>query len=307
MIRVGVLRGGTSSGYNDSIANGAYVLRNLPRDKYEPVDLFIDEDGTWHHAGKPLNYDKLKHRVDVIWNALYGYYGADGQVQQLLENLGIPYTGASPFISGVAMNKKLSKDHLSQYGAQTPQGLYIENWGDDDREETVSLVVQTVAEKLSPPWVVEPISLTRSGGPIYAKHRSELFDVLLNAFDLKIPVLIEQKVFGKEVSVISMPGFRGQSQYTFLPVHHDNGYFSTYIHESKKIQNTIADLHTKMNLGAYSVFKCIVDKKGDVSIQKIETQPAFHPGSPLHHALDEVGATFAEFADHLISESLKKR
>lgn len=307
MIRVGVLRGGTSSQYNESIANGAYVLRNLPRDRYEPVDLFIDEEGVWHHGGKPVNYEQLRHRVDVIWNALYGYYGADGQVQQLLENLGIPYTGAGPFVSSLAMNKKISKDVLSQHGAQTPQGLYIENWGDGDREETVSLVTQTVAEKLSPPWIVEPISLSRSAGPIRAKSHPELFDILLNAFDLKIPILIEQEVFGKEISIVSMPGFRNQSRYTFLPIHHDNGYFRTYIHENKKIQNTIADLHEKMNLGPYSVFKCVVDKKGDVSVQKIETQPAFHPGSPLHHALNEVGVTFAEFADHLIAESLKKR
>ncbi|MEI6316811.1 MAG: hypothetical protein WCO65_03780 [bacterium] len=307
MIRVGVLRGGTSNGYNDSIANGAYVLRNLPRDTYEPIDLFIDEDGVWHHAGKQLNYDQLKHRVDVIWNALYGYYGADGQVQQLLENLGIPYTGASPFISSMTMNKKLSKDHLSLHGAQTPQGLYVENWGDGDREETVSLVTQTIAEKLSPPWIIEPISLARSGGPIRVKNRPELFDTLLNAFDLKIPILVEQEVFGKEISVISMPGFRNQSQYTFLPVHHDNGYFNTYIHENKKIQETIARLHNKMNLGPYSVFTCIVDKKGDVSVKKIETQPAFHPGSLLHHALSEVGVTFAEFADHLLTQSLNKK
>ncbi|MEI6553214.1 MAG: hypothetical protein WCO09_01475 [bacterium] len=307
MTKVGVIRGGTSNQYNESIANGSYVLRNLPRDQYEPIDIFIDIDGTWHVGGLPLNYEKLKQRVDVIWNALYGYYGADGQVQQLLENLNIPYTGAGPFVSSLAMNKKMTKDHLAKHGAQTPQGIYVENWGEDDREETVSLVVQSVSEKFSPPWIIEPISLVRSSGPIRAKNRNELFDTLLNAFDLSLPVLIEEEIFGKEISVFAVPGFRNNSSYTFLPLHKENGDYKNYFDEDDEIQKTVSNLHKKLDLGPYSSFKCVVDKRGDVSVTGIETQPAFHPGSPLHHALKELGVTFGEFANHLISEAMNKK
>ena len=307
MIRVGVLRGGTSNQYNESIANGSYILRNLPRDTYEPVDVFIDIDGTWHLGGLPLNYEKLKQRVDVIWNALYGYYGADGQVQQLLENLHIPYTGAGPFEAALSMNKKIAKDSLAKSGAQTPQGIYVENWGEDDREETISLVVQNVSEKFSPPWIVEPISLVRSSGPIRAKDRIELFEVLSNAYDLSLPVLIEQEVLGKEISVISVPGFRNQSSYTFLPLHNENGNYKTFFDEDERIQNAISDLHKQLNLGQYSVFKCVVDKKGEISVTGIETQPALHPGSSLHHALNELGVTFNEFAKHLLDDAMSRK
>ena len=306
MIRVGVLRGGTNNQYTDSLANGAYVLRNLPRDMYEPVDLFIDTDGVWYHAGLPLNYDKLKQRVDVIWNALYGFYGADGQVQQLLENLGIPYTGSGPFVSALAMNKKMMKDHLSLSGAMTPQGLYIENWGDENRDETAMAVTQVIAEKYSPPWIVEPIHLHQSSGAIRANNKDELFENLCNAFDLSIPVLIEQEVFGTELSVVVVPGFRNKSVYTFLPMYADGGIHKSHAHENERIQNVISDLHEKLNLGQYSKFTCVIDKKGNVSVKGIETQPAFHPGSPLHHALSELGITFPEFANHLISGAMKK-
>ena len=306
MVRVGVLRGGANKEYKDSLANGACVLRNLPRDMYEPVDLFVDADGVWHHAGLPLNYEKLKQKVDVIWNALYGYYGADGQVQQLLEGLGIPYIGSSPFVSALSMNKKMTKDHVVKAGVSTAQGLYIENWGDEDREETVSLVTQSVAEKLSPPWIIEPISLAYSSGPIKAKDRIELYDVLLNAYDLSMPVLIEEEIFGKEVSVVSLPGFRNQPSYTFLPIHNDNGVHKSIFRDGEKIQKLVADLHRELNLGQFSVVTCIVDKKGDISVHKVETSPALHPGSSLHHALQELGVTFPEFARHLISSTLSK-
>ena len=302
------MRGGTSNQYNESLKNGAYVLRNLPRDTYEPVDLFIDQDGVWHHGGLPLNYEKLKQRVDVIWNALYGFYGADGQVQQLLENLGIPYTGAGPYVSALTMNKKMTKDSLATHGALTPQGIYVENWGDDDKQETVSLVTQNIAEKFSPPWIVEPISLVSSSGPIRAKDRTELFDVLSNAFDLKMPVLIEEEIFGKEISVITMPNFRNQSGYTFLPIDHTNDdYFRNYLNDNKKVQNLVADLHDKLNLGQYSVFKCKINKRGEIAITGIETQPAFHAESPLHHALNEVGVSFSEFAKHLLSDAISRK
>ena len=309
MIRVGVLRGGANNQYSDSLKNGAYVLRNLPKDTYQPVDIFIDTEGTWHHGGLPLNYEKLKQRVDVIWNALYGYYGADGQVQQLLDTLGIPYTGSSAFVSALSMNKKMTKDTVATHGGQTPQGMYVENWGEDDREETASLVTQSVAEKFAPPWIVEPISLAYSSGPIRAKHRGELYDVLLNAYDLKMPVLIEGEIFGKEISVVSIPGFRNKPNYTFLPMHHENETVRNHMHpeDNRKIQELVADLHQKMHLGPYAVFKCVINARGDISVKKIETQPAFHPASPLHHALGEVGVTFGEFAKHLLGEAMTRK
>ena len=281
-------------------------MRNLPRDVYEPVDLFVDSEGVWHHGGLPISYEKLKQRVDVIWNALYGHYGADGQVGQLLENLDIPYVGSSPFVSALSMNKKMIRDHLALSGASTPSGLYVENWGDGDREETVATVVHDVAQKFSPPWIIEPISLNQSSGAIRANNRDELFENLYNAFDLAIPVLIEQEVFGDEISVISVPGFRNQSRYTFLPVSHDGKNYRTYMDDGAKIQKKVSDLHEKLNLGQYSVFKCVVDKKGNVSITGIETQPALHKESMLHHALAELGITFPEFAKHLISGAMGK-
>jgi D-alanine--D-alanine ligase len=301
MIRVGVLRGGTSKEYNESLANGAFVLRNLPRDMYEPVDLFIDSDGVWHHAGLPLNYDKLKQKVDIIWNALYGYYGADGQVQQELENIGIPYVGSGPFVSALSMNKKITKDYLAMHGAGTPQGLYVENWGDGNREETVAEVVSTVAEKFSPPWIIEPIALHQSAGAIRAKDKVELFENLYNAFDLSIPVIIEQEIFGDEISVIVVKDFRNKEVYTFLPLYKDGDGYKTYRGDSAMIQDTIAQLHDTLNLGQYAVYKCVIDGKGNLSVKGVETQPALHPESPLHHALAELGVTFSEFAKHLIS------
>lgn len=306
MIRVGVLRGGTGNQYEQSLASGAYVLKNLPKDTYEVSDIFLDRDGVWHYNGTPLDYEKLMRRVDVIWNALHGFYGEDGKVQQLLENLSIPYIGSGPLTSAITMNKKLLNDHLSKCNIKTPHGLYIEDWGEGTVEETVPDVVSAVSKKLSPPWIIEPISKGEGFGGITAKTRNELMTVLSQMFELKTPVLVEEAVLGKNVSVSSVADFRGESVYTFLPVQTDNLNVKLHKNESELLQKLAKEIHKNMHLGHYSRVEAVISPKGNIYVKNIETVPAFHKESDLHHAIAGVGSSFKEFARHLIGKAVGK-
>ena len=306
MIRVGVLRGGTSNKYDESLASGAYILKHLPRDKYEPVDIFIDREGGWHIGGAPITHDKLQRRVDVIWNALHGFYGEDGKAAQLLENLGVPYTGASPLAAAVAMSKKLSKDHFSKIGLKTPRGLYIEDWGVGEQEETVASVVASVAQKFSPPWIIEPISRGHGNGHIRAKTRDELMTVLLQMFDAGIPVLVEEAVMGREVCVSAVAGFRGQPIYTFPALQKENREARLKPTESEELQKIAKAIHGQLHLGQYSRMHAILNPKGHVYVVGVETMPETHEGADLHHSLASVGSSFNEFIEHIINEAMKK-
>src|SRR6185436_14653347 len=108
-IRVGVLRGGPSPEYKVSLETGRSVLENLPEEHYTPVDIFISRDGVWHEAGLPVRPEKILKKVDVVWNALHGAYGEDGEVQKLLDQLGTLYTGSGALSSAMGMNKITSK------------------------------------------------------------------------------------------------------------------------------------------------------------------------------------------------------
>src|SRR3989344_1849272 len=90
---VGVLRGGPSSEYDVSLKTGAAVLKNLPR-HYRGVDILIDKNGYLHMNGLPVWPEKISRKVDVVFNALHGYYGEDGKIQKLLELFSVPYTGS---------------------------------------------------------------------------------------------------------------------------------------------------------------------------------------------------------------------
>ncbi len=296
MIRVGVIRGGTGHHYEQSLASGAFVLGNLPRDMYAPIDIFIDREGIWHMEGRPLDPAKLKHRVDVVWNALHGFYGEDGKLLQQLENLGVPYTGSGPLSSAIVMNKKLLNERLAELGVQVPRGIYIESWGEGDRAEAVSEVVRTVATKFSPPWNIEPISRGHLGKPITAQTRDELAAVLFEMFDVGMPVHIGEVVRGREVSVVSLAGFRGNPTYTFLP--QEEG--STRSSANRDLETLARKIHKGLGLGSYSRIETVITPKGIIHLLRIETVPALHGDSDLHHALASTGATFAEFARHMI-------
>ena len=307
MIRVGVLRGGTGAQYERSLASGAHVLKHLPRDRYEVLDIYIDQAGVWHLGGIPVSTDKLRHRVDVIWNTLQGFYGEDGKLAQALETLGIPYTGSGPLASAVAMNKKLTKDRLLATGVKTPRGIYVEEWGTGSGDVAVAEVARTVSAKFSPPWIVEPISRGAGDGAMLAKTRGDLVEILQAVCEAKLPVLVEEAVLGTQAHVIALSGFRGQSVYTFLPMHAEGKEKKFQRVEKEQLETTAQKTHASLGLESYSLVHMVMDRKGAVSVLGVETVPTLHFEADLHHALAAVGSSFAEFADHFIRLALKKK
>src|SRR3989338_7571606 len=94
---VGVLRGGPSREHEVSLKTGAAILANLSPERFLARDIYIDKAGTWHERGRPLDPARALRGVDVAMIGLHGEYGEDGQVQKLLEQFGVPYTGANSF------------------------------------------------------------------------------------------------------------------------------------------------------------------------------------------------------------------
>lgn len=297
MIRVGILRGGTGDTYDISLKSGAYILAHLPKEKYEAVDIFIDRDGLWHMNGVPVDYDKLKHRVDIVWNALHGFYGADGKVSKLLDDHGIKRTGPDPIVSAITMNRKLLGDRLASLGVKTPNGVYVDEWGDE--ENAVDSVVGHVSRKLSPPWRVGAVSRAYQEHSVIVKTRGELA-VMLNTFaEHKIPVLIEEEVFGSHLSTFTFPGFRNTQKYVCVPI---AKYAKKTV--SSDVKKSFADMassiHSDLHLGDYSKIECVVTPSGRVYITHIEPHPELHDEADIHEALNHVGATFDEFAQHVL-------
>ena len=108
--RVAVLKGGPSAEREVSLRSGAAVAKGL-RDAGHDV---AEVDLTGHKIDLPKG-------IEAVFIALHGEFGEDGQVQRLLETMGVPYTGSSPEASALAFDKHRTKEVLVGRGIPTPR------------------------------------------------------------------------------------------------------------------------------------------------------------------------------------------
>ncbi len=311
--RVGVVRGGPSSEYDVSIRSGGTVLTHLPDDKYIGVDLLITKDGLWHKNGVPATLEDIQHHVDVIWNALHGYYGEDGKIQKELEHFGIPYTGSGVLPSAIAMNKVLAKEHVVPLGIKTPRWIVIGE--DESLEDGVFRAFRTIGF----PAFVKPASGGSSVATRLVKNYRELEDAVEEASAYG-DILIEEYIKGTEATVCvidaSIEGdvhalhpieiiptnghefFNFEAKYGGAAQELYPGRFSP--EDSMQLRALATTVHQGLGLRHYSRSDFIVTPKG-IYFLEANTLPGMTDASLLPKAMAGEGIALSEFIDHILS------
>lgn len=290
-IRVGVLRGGPSDEYDISLRTGAHVLsllREMP-EKFEPVDILISKEGDWHIGGLRKPPHKAVLNLDLVFNALHGSYGEDGQVQKFLEDLKIPYTGSNPSASRTAFNKDETKEKYKSYNLLTPKHEVIsENNFNDD-------VLINIFRNYLHPVIVKPASNGSSVGLHLARSFEELKLAIKEAFRHSPKVLVEEFIKGKESTCVVLENARGEKYYAFMPT----GNLSPV--ENKLVEEVSKKAHEALGLRHYSSSDFIVTPKGRAYILETDSQPIFHSESKLASSLEQTGWKAKDFLEHLIN------
>jgi len=146
MKRVTVLMGGLSAEREVSLASGANCASALKEAGYTVTTL---------DAGKDLIdvIAELKaQKPDVVFNALHGRFGEDGNIQGVLNLLKIPYTHSGLMASSLAMDKPVAKRLFEQAGLRVPEGKLL------SRAEVVA------GDPMPRPYVVKPFNEGSSVG-----------------------------------------------------------------------------------------------------------------------------------------------
>ena len=334
MIKVGVIRVGISSEYDVSLKTGGNVISHLLNDKlnkiYKPIDILIDKDGVWYIQGKPTSIEKVFNNVDVIFNALHGDYGEDGKVQQVLDTWGIPYTGSKSFPSAVGYNKVLSKEQFRLLGIKTPKHLLFPVYQKDfdgPIEDYAIRKAKEVHSKISPPWIVKPVSSGSSMGVIVCKTFDDLIRAFNDGVNQKVSVLVEEMIEGKEATVGVIENFRGKDLYVLpsieIRVPKENNFFDydakysgkseeicpgNFTREEKEELERLAKLiHKGLNLSHYSRSDFIVHPKRGIFVLEVNTLPGLTDESLIPKGLRAVGADVSEFIHHIISLARKSK
>lgn len=212
-MRIAVLFGGSSEERDVSIASAAPVVRALrglghdvlavdtasgALDAVEEARVLTGAVGIappettalarLAGTGRALRLPADVAGVDLVFLALHGGSGENGELQALLELAGIRYTGSGPLGSGLAMDKELTKRVLLQAGVRTP------DWYLDPLEPAAA------AAELGLPVVVKPNAQGSTVGLTVVRHQAEL-EAALERAAVFGPVLLERFVPGRELTV----------------------------------------------------------------------------------------------------------
>lgn len=179
--RIGVLCGGPSAEREISLRSGQAVWRALQERGYDA--------GLIELHGQECEPPLRAAGIQTAFIALHGTFGEDGQVQTLLESLGIAYTGSGIAASRLAFDKVAAKARLQATGIPVPRGY------------PVPAGAAAVLDGLGLPLVVKPSRQGSSLGLTIVERADEWPAALDEAGRYDTTLVCEEYLPGAEVTV----------------------------------------------------------------------------------------------------------
>ncbi len=194
-MKVAVLKGGRSLERQVSLRSGARVEDALARLGHEVLPL---------DAGAGFVASLKAEAPDVAFVAMHGADGEDGTVQELLEILGVPYTGPGVAACRRCMDKPAAKQELRVAGVPTPDWIALGQTAFS--ELGASDALEEIEAALGFPLVIKPGRGGSALGVRFAGSREDVPQALLAAFSYDDHVLFERHVDGRELAVAILDG-----------------------------------------------------------------------------------------------------
>jgi len=193
--RVAVLKGGRSLERGVSLRSGARVEDALERHGHEVhgVDVGHDLVARLRELGP-----------DAAFVALHGRDGEDGTVQELLEIIGVPYTGSGVGACMRCADKVLAKHAFRDAGIPTPDFVAFSEAAFKELGATDAL--GAIEERLGFPIVIKPSDQGSALGIRFARSAADVPAALVAAFSYSDRVLLERHVHGRDLAVSVLDG-----------------------------------------------------------------------------------------------------
>lgn len=254
-----------------------------------------------------LNVPELCEQADIVYMALHGDCGENGELQAFFDARGIRYTGSGAAGCRNAMDKWISKQLFEAAGVLTPKGTLLRS-GDPFDPETLPI-----------PCVVKPCNGGSSIGVSVVTDRRDLYDALRLAFSMENTILVEEYIKGRELSC----GILGETPLPpieIIPLHgfydYKNKYQAGAAREvtpaeiddeaTARIQTTALKVFRLLGLSVYGRVDFLLTESGDAYCLEANTLPGMTPTSLLPQEAAVVGYSYERLCDTIISLSLQK-
>lgn len=295
---IAVLMGGPGSERQVSLASGNAVLKALQAAGCNAVGVDVTGPDFALPAGTGLAF-----------NVIHGTFGEDGRLQQILEDRGIPYTGAGVQASRVAFDKNLAKEKFLAAGVPTP----------------ASEIVSGVRPPSIPaPFVVKPPREGSSVGVTIVKDSAQALAAMENAAQYGSEILVEAFVEGMELTVailddVAMPivhiippegVYDMASKYPWLSGAKGSQYICPAdldAETTRRVQEAALAGHRSLGVEIYSRVDVLLDAAGNPFVLEANTIPGMTETSLLPKSAAAHGIGFTELCLKIAELSLALR
>ena len=159
-------------------------MRKAPK-----VQLSIDNGLTLIKSSQFAGRKQYK-KIDVVFPAMHGTHGEDGELMGLLEMANVPYIGCGVAASAIAMDKVLAKQVTTSAGIASTPWVWFNAI---DLERDLKGTLATIAT-LQYPLFVKPAHLGSSIGITKVDSKDQLMNALEVAIHYDNRIIVEQAV-----------------------------------------------------------------------------------------------------------------
>ena len=262
----------------------------------------------------PLVEDILQYRAYQKLNSTYvegllKVIGEDGRIQATLDLLGVPYTGAGYLGSAIAMDKIAAKEMMDANGIPNPKWQKLTYTEEE---------IPQLAETLPMPCVVKAPTGGSSLGVYLPKDRAELADALRQVRSFCHEVLVEQRIYGRELTDAVL-GERYLPPVETFPSVENFDYEAKYQaggakeicpaelteEQAKAVGEMALRVHKALGLAVYSRTDMIMDENGQLWCLEANSLPGMTPTSFVPKEAAAVGISYDDLCEEIVRQSLK--
>lgn len=301
-LRVAVLQGGESPEREISLQSGAAVTAALQECGHEvtPLDPLEVDLSTYNWDG-----------IDVVFIALHGPFGEDGQIQRILDAAGMSYTGSSAATSQLSFQKSAAKECFFQNYVPTPPYVLI-------HEGDTAARIMHKARSLGFPLVVKPDAQGSSLGVSIVHTPEELTVALPKCFHLESFGLLESAIIGTEWTVgildeITLPLIQVKPPAGFFDYHAKYENETTeYLFEFdlpadvlQSINQAARNAYTALKLRGLARIDLMLDKYQRPWVLEANTVPGLTSHSLVPKAAARVGIGLGDLCEQMLQRCLQ--
>jgi D-alanine-D-alanine ligase len=291
--RVVVLMGGPGSEREVSLRSGAAVGRAVAEAGANVSTLDV--------RGPDF---VLPEGTELVFNMIHGTFGEDGELQTVLENLGVPYTGEGIEGSRIAFDKILSKQRFDAAGVPTV------SWATIKAGEPLPWV---------PPFVLKAPHQGSSVGVHIVKTPEDAAAAFEDCLRYDSEILIEGFFSGRELTV----GILGDVALPIVEIVPHEGFYD-YEHKYTKgasdyfvpapigdeatraVQDAALNAHRALGLEVYSRVDVLLAPDGSMNVMEINTIPGMTETSLLPKAAGVIGLSFPALCERIAEISSRR-